>query len=187
VTVWLTPVIGKTSERLYTEETGQTPALSQTGPAAQTPTPPQTAPKVPPSPSKEPECFGSAAYGPEIKEPLLTPGPTELVSGFYLDGGPLVKFSAPGCKRPEPSPEAGTVEVMNPSGEVVATQTSEYGHFVEIPLPAGFYTITGTFLWAEFCTSEPGGTIDCVHPKETRSIVIPAGYTVRRDFTLGIP
>ena len=74
---------------------------------------------------------------------------------------------------------------MSAGGEVVATQTSEDGHFVEIPLPAGSYTITGTFLKATICTG--WATETCVHPKETESVVIPAGYTVRQDFVLQIP
>jgi hypothetical protein len=125
-----------------------------------------------------PLCFGSAAYGPGLKEPLIKPGPTKLISGFYLDGGPLARFSAPGCKRPVPAPEPGTVEVMNASGMVVAAQTSTDGHFVEIPLPAGSYTLTGTFL---------DDTINGVHPKETKSLVIPTGDTVRQDFFLNVP
>ncbi len=108
----------------------------------------------------------------------MTPGPTELVSGFFLGGGPLVSYSAPGCKRPPPVPGAGTVEVVNASGTVVATQTSTSGRFVKIPLPAGSYTIRGTFLDA---------TENGVHPQETESLVIPAGRTVRQDFSLSIP
>ncbi len=67
---------------------------------------------------------------------------------------------------------------MNASGAVVATQTSVSGHFVEIPLPAGSYTITGTFGDA---------TINGAHPKHTQSLVIPPGHTVREDFFLSVP
>jgi hypothetical protein len=142
--------------------------------------PPQASPEAPPSPPEEqrPPCRSEAAYGPNIEEPRVTPGPTELVSGFYLLGGPLVGFSAPGCERPAPPPGGGTVEVMSASGVVVATQSSSYGYFVEIPLPPGSYTITGTFT---------GASINGAHPKETESVVIQAGYTVRRDFFLNIP
>ncbi len=76
---------------------------------------------------------------------------------------------------------------MNASGEVVATQTSENGHLVEIPLPPGSYTITDTFVSATICQEGPGATaIDCYHPTETGPIVIPAGDTVRKDFVLQI-
>ena len=126
-----------------------------------------------------PFCKGSAAYGPGLTEPVITPGPTELISGFYLDGGPDAAYSDPGCKRPAPPPGAGIVEVMNPTtGAVVATHTSARGRFVKIPLSAGSYTIRGTFLNA---------TINSVHPHETESVVIPPGRTVRQDFFLSIP
>jgi hypothetical protein len=125
-----------------------------------------------------PSCRREADYAPEIKEPVVTPGPTELVSGFYLVGGPdSRRFSTPGCRLPAPPPGSGTVEVINASGAVVATQTSERRHFVEIPLPPGSYTIIGTFLDA---------TINEVHPKHTESVLIPAGDTVRQDFFLSI-
>ncbi len=123
-------------------------------------------------------CFGSAAYGPAFKEPVITPGPTKLVSGFYVVGGPLARFSDPGCKRPAPSPQPGTVEVMNASGTVVVTQTSTDGRFIEVLLPAGSYTLTGTFL---------DDTSNGAHPKETKSLVIPSGDTVREDFFLNVP
>jgi hypothetical protein len=125
-----------------------------------------------------PLCHGSAAYGPGFNEPLLTAGPTELVSGFYLDGGPLASFSDPGCKRPAPPPGAGTVEVTNANGALVGTQTSSYGQFIRIPLPAGSYTITGTFL---------GARVNGAHPTISESVVVPPGQTVRQDFFLSIP
>jgi hypothetical protein len=113
---------------------------------------------------------------------VVTTGPTELVSGFYLDGGPPAAFSAPHCALPEPRPDAGTVEVLNAGGTVVATKTSIRGHFVEIALPAGSYTIRGTFLNASGCCSPGLG-----HFVKTESVVIPPGDTVRQDFVLSIP
>jgi hypothetical protein len=124
-----------------------------------------------------PLCNGEAAYGPDIKEPVVTKGPTELVSGFYLVGGPLLPFSAPRCKRPAPPPGAGKMEVIDASGALVATRTASPGHFVRIRLPAGSYTIRGTFLNA---------TENGVHPQATESLVIPPARTVRQDFFLGI-
>jgi hypothetical protein len=56
-------------------------------------------------------------------------------------------------------------------------QTSGYGHFVEIPLPPGSYTVNGTFL---------GATSNGVHPKKTESVIISPGHTVRQDFFLSI-
>jgi hypothetical protein len=125
-----------------------------------------------------PLCRREADYGPGLQEPLVKPGPTELVSGFFLVGGPdSRRFSDPGCKLPAPPPGAGTVEVTNATGKVVATRTSTNGHFVKIPLPAGSYTIRGTFLDA---------IIDGVNPKKSEPIVIPPGHSVRQDFFLAI-
>jgi hypothetical protein len=128
---------------------------------------------------------GSRVFDPEVEGPFLdlhvTPGPTELIDGFYLDGGP----AAPqGCEWPARKPDAGTVEVRSTSGEAVATQTSEVGHLVEIPLPPGTYTVTSTFVSATICA---GGTADCSHPTETFAVTIAAGYSVRKDFVLQIP
>lgn len=126
-----------------------------------------------------PYCHREADYAPEITEPLVTPGPTELVSGFFLVGGPDDRrFSSPGCKLPAPAPDAGTVQVTNASGAIVARKTSTSGHFVELPLAAGTYTITGTFLDA---------TINNAHPTKTEQVTIPRGHTVRDDFFLSIP
>jgi hypothetical protein len=123
-------------------------------------------------------CLREAEYGPEIKEPVVTNGPTELVSGFYLVGGPPDrKFSTPNCKLPEPPPGAGTVEVIDTSGAVLATSTSARGHFVKIPLPAGSYTIRGTFFDA---------TSNGVHPTISELVEIPPHDTVRQDFFLSI-
>jgi hypothetical protein len=122
-------------------------------------------------------CQRGGGGGPELHEPEVTAGPTKLVSGFYLVGGPAPHyFSAPRCPRPPPG--AGTVEVIDPSGAVIATQTSTRGKFVEIALPAGSYTIRGTFLNA---------AINGVHPTRSESLVIPAGHSVRQDFILSIP
>lgn len=126
-----------------------------------------------------PLCHGSADYGPEITEPLLTPGPTELIAGFYLDGGPLALFSTPGCRRPEPPSGGGTVEVIDAAtGALLATQTAAYAHLAEIPLAPGTYKVIGTFA---------GATIDGQHATETMTVQVPAGHTVRQDFVLSIP
>jgi hypothetical protein len=126
-----------------------------------------------------PVCQRSADYGPGIKEPVITTGPTELLSGFYLVGGPLGRsFSSPNCKLPEPPPGAGTVEVIDTSGVVAATSTSARGHFVKIPLPAGSYTIRGTFLNA---------IVNGVHPTSSEPVEITPYHTVRQDFFLSIP
>jgi hypothetical protein len=78
------------------------------------------------------------------------------------------------------------VEVMNASGEVVATQTSDGGHLVEIPLPPGSYTITSTFVSVNNCGGT-GGPENCVHPDKTYPVTIQAGYTVRENYFYGVP
>jgi hypothetical protein len=125
-------------------------------------------------------CRRDAIPEPQIHEPDVTVGPTKLVSGFYIGGGPPPHYvSAPKCPRhPEPPPGAGTVEVIDASGAVVATQTSAARQFVEIPLPAGSYTIRGTFL-----NVIRNGT----HPTRSEAVTIPAGHTVRQDFFFGVP
>ncbi|HEX3510600.1 MAG TPA: hypothetical protein VHT27_05810 [Solirubrobacteraceae bacterium] len=102
------------------------------------------------------------------------------MSGFYFVGGPASAgdFSAPGCKRPEPAPGPGTVEVLDASGAVIASGTSTEGRFVRLALAPGSYTIRGTFT---------GATVNEAHPVHTQSVVIPSGETVRQDFFLDIP
>jgi hypothetical protein len=78
------------------------------------------------------------------------------------------------------------VEVLNASGELVATQTSATGALIEIPLPAGSYTIASTFVSATICNGAVGAE-SCGHPAESYALTIPPGYTVRKDFILGIP
>lgn len=126
-----------------------------------------------------PFCSGSAATPPQIAEPKVTPGPTELVSGFYLDGGPLRRFSTQGCRRPEPMSGGGTVQVLNPAtGAVLATGQAGVGHLVEIHLAAGAYTAVGTF---------ENAVVNGAHATRTITVQIPAGRTVRQDFTLNVP
>jgi hypothetical protein len=125
-------------------------------------------------------CRKGGGEEPEVHEPDIKVGPTKLVSGFYvLRGKPPRYFSAPKCPRhPEPLPGAGTVEVLDASGAVIATQTSVTGRFAEIALPAGSYTIRGTFLNA---------TVNGAHPARIKSVTIPIGHSVRQDFFLAVP
>lgn len=117
-----------------------------------------------------PVCGEETEAPPKISEPALKPGPTELVSGFYFAGGPPDVFSAPHCRRPAQRPGAGTLEVLDASGVVVAMATVTRGHLAEIPLPPGSYSARGTFLDAE---------VNGSHPVRTNSVVIPAGHMVR--------
>ena len=74
-------------------------------------------------------------------EPVYKPGPTELVSGLYVQGGAI---PPPPC-RPKPrGPYAGKITVTDPtSGAVVATKSVKNGHLAHIALPAGTYNVSG--------------------------------------------
>jgi len=126
--------------------------------------------------SLQPLCFQSAAPGPPDGEPLRSPGPTELVSGLYLDGGPLT-FS-PRCRSGIPS--AGTITVVDPStNATVATATVAQGHLGTIPLAPGTYAIEGTFGNAT-SNNQPITT-----PPQTVTVI--AGQAVRQDVVANIP
>jgi hypothetical protein len=127
-----------------------------------------------------PLCSGSAAWGPPQGEPRQVPGPTELVSGLYLDGGPHRFRSAPRCSSLSGDPSAGTIAVTDPtSGAIVATETVAEGQLARIRLPAGTYTITGTFAKA-FSDSQ--------HiQSQPRTVTISSEQTVRQDVWVSIP
>jgi hypothetical protein len=122
------------------------------------------------------ECAQMAAPGPPAGEPFVTAGPTELVSGLYIAGGPLAIF--PGRCR-QGMPGAGTIAVIDPaSGATVASAGVAKGHLARIPLAPGTYTIDGTFADA---------TINGVPMTSSRSVTIPAGSTVRQDVAADVP
>ncbi len=120
-----------------------------------------------------PVCAGKEGLGPPEGEPLLTPGPSELISGLFVDGGPPpVLISAPKCPT-EGVPEGGTIVVANSAGTTIATQTVVKGHLAKFPLSPGTYTITGTM---EGQHSEAGPI----------QVTIPTGETVRQDLSWSI-
>ena len=89
----------------------------------------------------KPLCDQSADPGPPAHEPRVQRGPTELVSGLFLDGGPLRR--APQCRSGTPSP--GTITVSNQTGMVIASDKVYPGKLARIRLAPGTYTIHGTF------------------------------------------
>lgn len=121
-----------------------------------------------------PLCAGSADGG--GPPPSVRRGRTALVTGFYLDGGPLRRWSSRGCQRHEPT-GAGTVQVLDSSGTVLATRASAAGHLLTFRLRPGTYTVRGTFEDA---------TINGQHPTQSMSVRIRAHHVVRRDFVLPI-
>jgi hypothetical protein len=124
-------------------------------------------------------CSGSADWGPPSGEPLHTPGPTELISGLYLDGGPPRLRSARRCASLSGTSDAGTITVTDPaSAAIVATATVASGQLAKIRLPAGIYTITGTFADA-FSNNQHMQSLP-------RIVTIPSGQTVRQDVSVSI-
>jgi hypothetical protein len=122
------------------------------------------------------ECAEMGAPDPPDGEPFVTVGPTELVSGLYIAGGPFEIF--PGRCRPG-TPGAGTVAAIDPaSGATVASATVAKGHLATIPLAPGNYTIDGTFADA---------TVAGVPMMISLSVTIPAGRTVRQDVVASVP
>jgi hypothetical protein len=104
-------------------------------------------------------------------EPRYSSSPTELVSGLYIQGGPV---PPPPCK-PEPrGPYAGTIRVMNPrTGAIVARQPVKAGHLAHIRLAPGRYSVTGHFS----------------HGITTRAITVGVrrGDRVRQDLFEDVP
>jgi len=125
-----------------------------------------------------PGCIGQADPGPPAGEPILTPGPTELISGLYLDGGPLAPL--PGCTPRPGIPSPGTIVVLNPvTGSVVASQSVALGRLATLALSPGTYSVQGTFGDA----TVNGQAIQT--PAQT--VTIPSGETVRQDVIANIP
>jgi hypothetical protein len=88
-----------------------------------------------------PLCFGLALNGPPDNEGMR-PGPTELITGLYLVGGPALPYSTPHC-RPKPgTPAPGTIEVVRrPGGTLVASRTVTRGRLVTFRLAPGRYRV----------------------------------------------
>jgi len=123
----------------------------------------------------KPLCDQSAEPGPPAHEPRVKRGPTELVSGLFLDGGPLRR--APRCRSG--TPWAGTIAVANQAGKVIASDKVHTGKLARIRLAPGTYTIHGTFADA----TRNGQPIET----EPQTVTITAGETVREDVVANIP
>ncbi len=124
----------------------------------------------------KPLCRQSAAAGSPAGEPFVKPGPTELVSGLFLAGGPLTL--SPRCQAGTPSP--GTITVTSPTtGAVIASDSVASGQLATIPLAPGTYNIQGTFGNA-FSNDQAIQT-------QPQQVTITAGYTVRQDVVVNVP
>ena len=121
-----------------------------------------------------PLCPGSANLGPPSGEPLLTPGPSGLTTGLFIEGGAFLYRSVPVCKNLAGKSSAGTITVTNSVGVTVANQSAlTAGQLLQVNLNAGQYTITGVF--ASGVTARPV------------TVTIPAGEVVRQDLVLDVP
>jgi hypothetical protein len=88
----------------------------------------------------EPLCSQAAQPGPESRGPESEKGPTEIVAGLFLEGGPL--RLGPRCRRAMTA--AGTVTVATLSGQPVASRSVGAGSFAVFPLKPGRYVVSGT-------------------------------------------
>lgn len=175
VTIWLYPVPAKGEDGAQGSAPTSPSPLEASSPRACSQGWVPTGTRSPETESEELEQWS--------RRESQSPGPTELVGGFLLSGGPA---RSPDCERAVMA-SPGTLEVMNATKEVVASQTSTAGQLVEIPLPAGTYTVTSTFVSATICLVKAEGGETCEHPQETYEVTIPPGYSVRRNFILDIP
>jgi hypothetical protein len=104
-------------------------------------------------------------------EPVYRSGPTALVTGLYIQGGPV---PPPPCKPQPRGPYAGTVRVTDRrTGRVVASQSVKDGHLAHIRLAVGRYKVTGHF--------SGGATAPAV------KVRVRAGRRVRQDIFEDVP
>jgi hypothetical protein len=120
-----------------------------------------------------PLCFGSALAGPPHDEGMR-PGPTELITGLYLVGGPALAYSSPHCRQKPGTPGPGTIDVLDPNGRtVIASQTAKRGRLATFRLPPGRYQVSGR--------ADPDN-VSLAQP-----FTIRAGYTTRRYVIEPVP
>ena len=121
-----------------------------------------------------PLCSGAADDGPPAGEPIITSGPTELISGLFIEGGPFIDRSAPNCKQVAEKSSPGTITVTNSAGTVIVNKMElTTGQLLYVKVPAGKYTLTGVLS-----VNNKVGPI---------TVEVPADTTVRQDLTLDVP
>jgi hypothetical protein len=117
----------------------------------------------------EPLCRQPAQPGPDPRAAGTTKGPTELIVGMFLRGGPLQ--TTPRCRRGTTS--GGTLTVATPSGQLVAKHAVRAGRFAVFPLKPGAYVLTGDLA---------GGA----HPPP-QQVTVAAHRTTRLNLTADVP
>ena len=120
-------------------------------------------------PELQQACPGAPSAG-----SVLTEGPSGLVSGLYLAGGPLLRRS----RLQEGVPSPGTIAVTDViTGETIARVTVARGQLATIPLAPGSYSVEGT------CADARSNGLPM---RSHESVTIPSGTTVRQDLTVSI-
>lgn len=89
----------------------------------------------------KPLCSQPAAPGPDSRGVSSIKGPTELVTGLFVAGGPLVLASS--CRHGKPS--AGAVKVTKIDGTPVSGRSVRAGRYAVFPLKPGRYLLSGSF------------------------------------------
>jgi hypothetical protein len=124
-----------------------------------------------------PLCFGSALAGPPHDEGMR-PGPTELITGLYVVGGPALPYSTPRCRRKPGSPTTGMLEVRNAAnGVLIASRTLSHAHLVTVRLAPGRYRVGG----------HVGGPVQHGTELFGAPFTIRAGFTTRRYVIEPVP
>jgi len=104
-------------------------------------------------------------------EPVVTAGPTELISGFYVEESIAIRpWMCPVVVKPW----ADTIAVINPAtSATVASETVGPGQLATIALAPGTCTVEAT----------PATPVSNLGPTSMeQTVTIPAGMTVRQDF-----
>jgi hypothetical protein len=120
-----------------------------------------------------PDCVGPAAAGPPHDQGSR-PGPTELITGLFIEGGPVQMYSTPGCRQPPGTPVAGTIDVLDrASRQVVRTRTIHRGRYVTFRLAPGRYLVQGSLGHDNATIASP--------------VTIRAGFTTRQYTVEPVP
>jgi hypothetical protein len=121
-----------------------------------------------------PLCSGPADPGPPPGEPLITAGASELVTGLFLEGGPVVERSAPVCKNLVGKSTGGTITITNVAGTTIANAMKlTPGQLLYVNVPAGPYTISGVF--------SNGTTVGPI------TVTVASDQVVRQDLVIDVP
>ena len=116
-------------------------------------------------------CGPPPAVPEPATEPVVTTGATEIITGIYLEGGPI---PLPGCTQQPIGPQAGTVEVLLPgSTQVVASAAVGEGQLAVLVVPPGTYSVEST-------------SQDLGQPFPV-TVTVAAGQTVRQDINIPVP